>query len=187
MLASSLHDHQALPSRKCRILLKHKHPLPEFAVDYSKWCMSLELGNERILREIQMIPWSCKQKQSAQLNASQTRSNNSRSAKLLVARLTMNRSIKRKELQCHLLTCKPKRVTACTKHLAHAVPSSKSFHTHFLPVGSLSNIISSSIRSLFHLWTDHDYHHGSMCPLQQKDQSHFATNAMTCQGSSRSD
>ena len=110
---------QQMPSYSNRSILCRNMP-------YTKWCSSLELGNERILREIQMIPWSCKQKQSAQLNASQNRSRNGRSAKLLVARLTMNRSIKRKELQCHLLTCKPKRVMACTKHLA-ALASSKSF------------------------------------------------------------
>ena len=59
----------------------------------------------------------------------------------------MNRSIKRKELQCHFLTCKLKRVMACTKHLA-ALASSKSFEN---PISchwrSLSNIRSSEVYS----------------------------------------
>lgn len=162
---------QQMPSYSNRSILCRNMP-------YTKRCSCLELGNERILREIQMIPWSCKQKQSAQLNSQRPFSQ--------VARCPTHHE---QVYQAERTSMPPPNVQTKTRHGLHKASCchcffKKLWKSHFLPLKIF--VKHQVIRSLFHLWTDHDYHHGSICPLQQKDQSHFVTNAMTCQGSSRS-
>ena len=174
-LASSLHDHRALPSNKCHHI--------QTEASFAGIC---RIQNGAVVWSLETNGFSERSKWYLGVASRNSRPSISQRPFSQVARCPTHHE---QVYQAERTSMPPPNVQTKTRHSLHKASCcpcffKKLWKSHFLPLKIF--VKHQVIRSLFHLWTDHDYHHGSICPLQQTDQSHFVTNAMTCQGSSRS-